>query len=615
MKKILLGLIGLLFAVPAVATDLPAGYTELGYIHDTSETYIDTGITLYADKDDVELTFAVDDATTNQSIFGARGSTTSRVYTFATNADKWRVGFGNVSTVTEITADTARHTVRFYHDTGIVSLDNTNIQTMDTSSIITPTTATIGAIHATSSTTLYQAAMKIYRLKIWRNGTLIADFVPAQYGNTVGMYDTVSGTFFTNAGSGTFTGGPVVVDSCRNLFDPDSSWNINASAQPANNAFPNTFGGERGTYFFECKPNTSYTISASSMGDRFTVFGYNTNVNPLSATTNNIIYANDKFISKEVTSGVPASYTFTTGANTQMCAAYYSLNVRPNNLQIEEGDTATEYVPYCANAIKIATTAYNSARFSPVVTELNTTIATIRSVVTNTINQTAAIADLQATKQTRPNENCPAGKKCLLVEDNDGTPHWYEIIENAYGLPSGYTGLEYIESTGTQYIDTGLTRGKFVHDIAFTTVSNNNLMGNAAGAGWYWGQLRNASGNGYELANRTITEMNSTERRVVEYDNLDSARMILSAGGQTVTYSATGGISYNYILFRIYNSDQYHVSAKLWGFQAYDAKGKIVRDMVPAKRNSDNEVGLYDNVNDVFYTNQGTGTFDAGPEI
>ena len=82
-------------------------------------------------------------------------------------------------------------------------------------------------------------------------------------------------------------------------------------------------------------------------------------------------------------------------------------------------------------SIRIATTAYNSARFSPVVTELNDTIATIRNVVTNTINQTKAIADLQATKQTRPDENCPAGKKCLLVEDNDGMPHWYEIIENA----------------------------------------------------------------------------------------------------------------------------------------------------------------------------------------
>jgi hypothetical protein len=87
---------------------------------------------------------------------------------------------------------------------------------------------------------------------------------------------------------------------------------------------------------------------------------------------------------------------------------------------------------YCVPEIKIATTAYNTAQFNPVVTDLNSTIATIRDVVTNTINQTAAIADLQAKKQTRPDEQCPAGKKCLLVETEENgviVPHWYPIIE------------------------------------------------------------------------------------------------------------------------------------------------------------------------------------------
>ena len=31
--------------------------------------------------------------------------------------------------------------------------------------------------------------------------------------NVLGMYDIINGTFYTNAGSGTFTGGPAVVDS------------------------------------------------------------------------------------------------------------------------------------------------------------------------------------------------------------------------------------------------------------------------------------------------------------------------------------------------------------------------------------------------------------------
>ena len=85
-----------------------------------------------------------------------------------------------------------------------------------------------------------------------------------------------------------------------------------------------------------------------------------------------------------------------------------------------------------ANAIKIATTAYNTARFSPVMTDLNSAVATIREIVTKTINQTAAIASLQADKQTRPEDACPAGKKCLLVETEENgviVPHWFPIIE------------------------------------------------------------------------------------------------------------------------------------------------------------------------------------------
>ena len=87
---------------------------------------------------------------------------------------------------------------------------------------------------------------------------------------------------------------------------------------------------------------------------------------------------------------------------------------------------------YCAPDIKIATTAYNAARFNPVKTDLDSAVATIREIVTKTINQTAAIASLQADKQTRPEDACPAGKKCLLVETEENgviVPHWFPIIE------------------------------------------------------------------------------------------------------------------------------------------------------------------------------------------
>ncbi len=79
--------------------------------------------------------------------------------------------------------------------------------------------------------------------------------------------------------------------------------------------------------------------------------------------------------------------------------------------------------------IKVATTKYVETQFSDLGTRLAAAVATVNTVVTQTIAQAGSIATLQSGKQTRPDETCPAGKKCLLVEGTDGQPHWYEIFD------------------------------------------------------------------------------------------------------------------------------------------------------------------------------------------
>ncbi|MBP9999547.1 MAG: hypothetical protein KBT14_02505, partial [Proteobacteria bacterium] len=79
--------------------------------------------------------------------------------------------------------------------------------------------------------------------------------------------------------------------------------------------------------------------------------------------------------------------------------------------------------------IQIATTKMVDEEFAAAEANLAATVQTIESVVSRTIAQTEQIATLQAEKQTRPDETCPANMKCLLVQDEDGTPHWYPIIE------------------------------------------------------------------------------------------------------------------------------------------------------------------------------------------
>ena len=44
-------------------------------------------------------------------------------------------------------------------------------------------------------------------------------------------------------------------------------------------------------------------------------------------------------------------------------------------------------------------------------------------------------------------------------------------------------------------------------------------------------------------------------------------------------------------------------------------QGILVRDFVPCYRKSDNVIGLYDAVNNILYTNAGSGTFTKGGDI
>ena len=54
--------------------------------------------------------------------------------------------------------------------------------------------------------------------------------------------------------------------------------------------------------------------------------------------------------------------------------------------------------------------------------------------------------------------------------------------------------------------------------------------------------------------------------------------------------------------------------ARIYEYLYYEGD-TLLRHMYPAKRESDGELGMYDVVNNVFYTNPGTGTFIKGPEV
>jgi len=271
-------------------------------------------------------------------------------------------------------------------------------------------------------------------------------------------------------------------------------------------------------------------------------------------------------------------------------------------------------------------------------TRLDAAVAAVDTVVTQTMNQAQAIDTIATSKQTRPDEGCTA-KYCLLVEDEDGTPHWYPIAGAngvAHALPAGYTELQYIESRGTQYIDTGVYASSNNVEIYLKTqlvgkatkeedlISNygDGLSASTKGRlviGYYtdyiFAYARN-SGSVENNAKMAPTNINDVLEIYAKYDYNNSTKT-LTINGISSTAPYTHGAStdaYTFDLFRQKDGS----STSFFTGKMYNCKiiidGILAFNGIPAK-NSDGVVGLYDMVSGQFFTNAGTGDFTAGPDM
>lgn len=194
-------------------------------------------------------------------------------------------------------------------------------------------------------------------------------------------------------------------------------------------------------------------------------------------------------------------------------------------------------------------------------------------------------------------------------------------------LPEGYTELEYIESTGTQYIDTGVkpnqdTRVAMDIELLSQETINTGILGvrdtvsaNAENKFIAWSMNTGATiRSDYFSTAANVTSLTSIvgQRMVIDKD-----KNVCSFGETVLTnVAATGQCTMNLFLLAVndgVNGASYFGKFCLYSCKIYD-NGTLIRDFVPAK-NSGEVVGLYELVNHVFYGNAGAGAFTAGPEV
>ena len=195
-------------------------------------------------------------------------------------------------------------------------------------------------------------------------------------------------------------------------------------------------------------------------------------------------------------------------------------------------------------------------------------------------------------------------------------------------LPPEYQQVEYIKSSGTQYIDTGVKYYKHTIYLDAQFYNAKRLVGAAVS-----GQVSNkmfdiAYNSSYGIVVAANNKANSSwssgksygYNRFMLLSNDSDGNLVFNGTTYTPGYTLD---SNQQITIPLY------LFAQNWSGSASDfstssiyrctiwnkTNGEMIRDYIPCYRKADDVIGLYDIVNDQFKTNAGTGTFTKGANV
>ena len=177
--------------------------------------------------------------------------------------------------------------------------------------------------------------------------------------------------------------------------------------------------------------------------------------------------------------------------------------------------------------------------------------------------------------------------------------------------------VEYLESSGTQYIDTGYSfnsatdKVELVFELLTTTPNYKWIFG-------AYDTKRFAIGSGDNVDRRTFGYNASTSYISSTYYT-DGAHIFLadstgaSIDGQNFFGFADFSTTSHILLYTIpLNPSVYCSNARIWSYKHY-RNGTLVRDYIPVRKGT---VGyLYDRVSGKLFGNAGTGDFVLGPDV
>ena len=212
---------------------------------------------------------------------------------------------------------------------------------------------------------------------------------------------------------------------------------------------------------------------------------------------------------------------------------------------------------------------------------------------------------------------------------------WQDVVVKInFHVPAGYTAVEYIETDGHSRINniplnyTSISRtvelnvripsGKILKTTHYLYYGNYDSI-----------KVRSESSSSSTTCDLLVTIGQLAKNWAISRDTDYNMKMIVDSNSNGQFYangtlineypSVISSIPTYVYLFSYGTDSSQMATERIYDFKAWDGTvqtdDNLVLDLVPCYRDSDQEPGMYDRVNDVFYTNSGTGTFILGPEL
>ena len=440
------------------------------------------------------------------------------------------------------------------------------------------------------------------------NGELKRNFLACyrKSDGVIGMYDTVNNEFYTNAGTGTFTKGNDVYTS--------------EEAENSENYFDNFV----------------VVDYLESNGNQFIDTGYKPNNNTKVKLT---------FYYENWADG-QAPYGYYTGSSTGPNFSSNISNVgnwRFGNQNIQAGSILNQ--SKYQNSIVVSDMDKNGIKFNDelIGTYASTTFQSDYSMYIFAVNQNGG--------KTYGYSGKIYGMKIYendqLVRDFvpcyrklDSKPGMYDLVNDIFYVNWGtgdfsigietksfdnFVAVDYLESNGSQYIDTGYKPNN--NTKVKLTFYYENWADGQAPYGYYTGSSTgpNFSSNISNVGNWRFGNQNIQAGSILNQSKYQNSIVVSDMDKNGIkfndeligTYASTTFQSdYSMYIFAVNQNGgkTYGYSGKIYGMKIYENE-QLVKDFVPCYRKLDSKPGLYDLVNDVFYVNRGTGDFTLGPEV